>query len=489
MDVDDLDLVMTVAALLLLTAIGASRLSSRLGVPALVLFLGIGMLAGSDGLGGLEFDDYELAQGVGIVALAFILFSGGYDTNWRSVRPEIPRAIGLATIGVLVTAGVTGVIAAEVLDVSGGTGLLLGAVVTSTDAAAVFAVLRGSGIGLKRGLKPLLELESGFNDPMAVFLTLACIELIEHEDATWYGQIPLFVSEMAVGAAVGLAFGLGAVVLINRLRLQYEGLYPVLLIAVVLAVFGVAALLHGSGFLAVYLAGLVLGNARLVHQRSMGRFADGLAWLMQITMFLVLGLLVFPSDVLEIAGSALVVALGLIVLARPLAVTLVLAVTRANVRDIAFVSWVGLRGAVPIILATFPLVEGVEHADLVFNVVFVIVVTSVLLQGSTLPIVARWLGVAEPPEPPTPSIDDLVDDADNALELHQLSIPQGAYAIGRQIVELDLPSDALIVLIRRGQDNVVPQGSTVLAAADQLTLIAGEESLHGVRRTLLGDPH
>ena len=207
MDVDDLDLVMTVAALLLLTAIGASRLSSRLGVPALVLFLGIGMLAGSDGLGGLEFDDYELAQGVGIVALAFILFSGGYDTNWRSVRPEIPRAIGLATLGVLVTAGVTGVIAAEVLDVSLGTGLLLGAVVSSTDAAAVFAVLRGSGIGLKRGLKPLLELESGFNDPMAVFLTLACIELIEHEDATWYGQIPLFISEMAVGAAVGRRSG------------------------------------------------------------------------------------------------------------------------------------------------------------------------------------------------------------------------------------------------------------------------------------------
>jgi cell volume regulation protein A len=486
MDVDDIDVMMTVAALLLLTAIGASRLSSRLGVPALVLFLGIGMIAGSEGVGGLEFDDYELAQGVGIVALAFILFAGGYDTHWRTVKPQVPRAIALATVGVLITAGVTGVIAAEVLDVSLGTGLLLGAVVSSTDAAAVFAVLRGSGIGLKRGLKPLLELESGFNDPMAVFLTLACIELIEHDDATWYGQIPLFISEMAVGAVVGLAFGRAAVILVNRLRLEYEGLYPVVLIAVVLAVFGVADLLHGSGFLAVYIAGLVLGNARLVHQRSLGRFADALAWLMQIAMFLVLGLLVFPSDVLEIAGSALVVSLVLVVLARPVAVALVLGMMRTRPRDIAFVAWVGLRGAVPIILATFPLVEGVEHADLVFNVVFFIVVTSVLVQGSTLPLVARWLGVAEPPEATPASIDDLVDDAENGLELHQLSIPPGAGAIGRQIVDLDLPSDALIVLIRRGQDNVVPQGSTVLAAADQLTLIAGEDSLRDVQRMLLG---
>jgi cell volume regulation protein A len=487
MDVDDIDVVMTVAALLLLTAIGASRLSSRLGVPALVLFLGIGMLAGSEGIGGLEFDDYELAQGVGIVALAFILFAGGYDTQWRNVKSQVPRAIALATVGVLITAGLTGVIAAAVLDVSLGTGLLLGAVVSSTDAAAVFAVLRGSGIGLKRGLKPLLELESGFNDPMAVFLTLACIELIQHEDATWYEQIPLFLGEMAVGAVVGLVFGRAAAMLVNRLRLEYEGLYPVVLIAVVLAVFGVADLLHGSAFLAVYLAGLVLGNARLVHQRSLGRFADALAWLMQIAMFLVLGLLVFPSDVLEIAGSALLISLALVVFARPVAVALVLGVMRANARDIAFVAWVGLRGAVPIILATFPLVEGVEHADLLFNVVFFIVLTSVLLQGSTLPLVARWLGVAEPPEPATQSIDDLVDDAANALELHQLSIPPGAGAIGRQIVDLDLPSDALIVLIRRGQENVVPQGSTVLVAADQLTLIAGEESLHDVRQRLIGE--
>jgi potassium/hydrogen antiporter len=286
---------------------------------------------------------------------------------------------------------------------------------------------------------------------------------------------------------LGLAFGRAAVLLVNRLRLEYEGLYPVVLIAVVLAVFGVADLLHGSGFLAVYIAGLVLGNARLVHQRSLGRFADALAWLMQIAMFLVLGLLVFPSDVLDIAGSALLISLALVVLARPVAVALVLGVMRANARDIAFVGWVGLRGAVPIILATFPLVEGVEHADLVFNVVFFIVLTSVLLQGSTLPLVARWLDVAEPSEPASPSIDDLVDDAENALELHQLSIPQGAGAIGRQIVDLDLPSDALIVLIRRGQENVVPQGSTVIAAADRLTLIAGEESLHDVGHRLLGE--
>jgi cell volume regulation protein A len=365
--------------------------------------------------------------------------------------------------------------------------MLLGAVVSSTDAAAVFSVLRGSGVGLKRGLGPLLELESGLNDPMAVFLTIACIDLIAHDDIAWYEEIPLFAIEMVVGAVVGLVFGRLAVALINRLRLEYEGLYPVVLIAVVLAVFGVADLLHGSGFLAVYLAGLTLGNARLVHQRSLGRFADALAWLMQITMFLVLGLLVFPSDVLDIAGSALLISLALIVVARPIAVGLVLGVMRVGLRDIVFVAWVGLRGAVPIILATFPFVEGIEHADLVFNVVFVIVVTSVLVQGSSLPLVARSLGVAESPEPVTPSIDDLVDDVDNAIELHHVSIPQGAGSIGRQIVDLDLPSDALIVLIRRGQENLVPQGSTVLAASDQLTLIAGEDSLPDVERALRED--
>src|SRR3954454_6256661 len=209
MDVDDIDVVMTVAALLLLMAIGASRLSSRLGVPALVLFLGIGMLAGSQGVGGIEFDDYEVAQAVGIVALAFILFAGGYDTHWRTARPQLPNAIALATVGVLITAGLTGLIAHAVLDVSLGTSMLLGAIVSSTDAAAVFAVLRGSGVGLKRGLRPLLELESGLNDPMAVFLTIACIELISHDDVAWYDEIPLFLAEMLVGAAVGLVLGRG----------------------------------------------------------------------------------------------------------------------------------------------------------------------------------------------------------------------------------------------------------------------------------------
>lgn len=478
---------MAAVAVLMLLGVGASKVSSRLGVPALLLFLLLGMLAGSEGVGGIEFDDFELAQGIGVVALAFILFAGGFDTEWGEVRPVAGRALLLATLGVFVTAVVSGAFAAWVLGISLTAGLLLGAIISSTDAAAVFSVLRSRSVGLRGQLRPLLELESGSNDPMAVFLTLGFLELLTEPDTPLLELVPVFVMQMAVGGLVGFALARGAILAINRIRLEYEGLYPVVMIALVLLTYGGAALLGGSGFLAVYVCGLVMGNGRFLHRKSLMRFADGLAWLMQIAMFLVLGLLVFPSDVLPVAGEALLVSLVLILVARPVAAGLVLLLTRFGVRETAMVSWVGLRGAVPIVLATFPLVEGVEQADLIFNVVFFIVLTSVLLQGTTIPTVARWLHVDAPLPEPRPYMLDVVEAGNGTTELHELVVPLDAPAAGQQLVDLRLPPGALVVLISRGDEFVVPQGSTVLRPDDNVLLLADETTLADARRLLTGD--
>ncbi|HVM51811.1 MAG TPA: potassium/proton antiporter [Acidimicrobiales bacterium] len=477
---------MAATAVLALLGVGASKVSSRLGVPALLLFLVLGMLAGSEGVGGIDFADYQLAQSIGIVALAFILFSGGLDTQWREVRPVVGKGILLATVGVFVTAVVAGSFASWVLGVSLTAGLLLGAIISSTDAAAVFSVLRSRSVGLRGSLRPLLELESGSNDPMAVFLTIGFLELLTKPDTAVIELVPIFALQMVVGAVFGWVLAKGAVVAINRVRLEYEGLYPVVMIALVLLIYGSAAVLGGSGFLAVYVAGLVMGNSRFLHKKSLVRFADGLAWLMQIAMFLVLGLLVFPSHVLPVAGRALLVSLVLIFVARPLGTGAVLLLTRYGTRETAMVSWVGLRGAVPIVLATFPLVEEVPQADLIFNVVFFIVLTSVLLQGTTIPLVARWLRVDAPLAPRRPHLLDVVESGSGTTDLHELVVVDGSPAAGVQLVDLRLPPGALVVLVSRAERFVVPQGSTILEAGDNVLLLADAASLPHARRLIVG---
>lgn len=478
---------MAAAAALILLGVLASKVSDRLGVPALLLFLAIGMLAGSEGVGGIDFDDFELAQTVGIIALAFILFSGGLDTDWTSVRPVLVPGLLLATVGVAITAVITGLAVAWVFDMSLTSGLLLGSIVSSTDAAAVFAVLRSRHVSLAGLLRPLLELESGSNDPMAVFLTLAFLEFVTDSDATLIEFVPLFVLQMGVGAVAGYVLARVSIVVINRLRLRYEGLYPVVLIAVVLMTYGATASLGGSGFVAVYVAGITIGNAKFIHKKSLMRFADGLAWLMQITMFLVLGLLVFPSDLWPVAGRALLICAALIVVARPVATVAVLAFTRFGARETALVSWVGLRGAVPVVLATFPLVEDAPHAHTIFNVVFFIVLVSVLVQGTTIPTVARWLGVDAPLSQRRPSPMEFVEPGYGGKDLYDILIPDGSPAAGRRLVELHLPSGSLVVLITRGEESIVPQGSTVLQPGDAVMLLADQESLPDARAALEGD--
>ena len=473
-----------IAAVLLVLAISASKASAKLGIPSLLLFLAVGMLAGSDGPGGIELDDYQLVQSVGVVALAFILFVGGLDTRWNDVRPALGHGIALATFGVAVTALTVGVFATAIFGMSLTEGILLGAIISSTDAAAVFSVLRSRGVGLRGQLRPLLELESGSNDPMAVFLTIATIELLTEPGTTALDLLPMFAQQMALGAVLGYLAGRAAVGAINRVRLDYEGLYPVLGVAVVLLAYSTTAALGGSGFLAVYVAGVTMSTQSFVHKRSLLRFHDGLAWLMQIVMFLALGLLVFPSDLPAVAGRALLMAGVLILVARPLAVLLTLIPMRFPVRDTALVSWVGLRGAVPIILATFPLVEGLPQSDTVFNTVFFITIASVLVQGTTIPAAAKLLGVSAPPPPATAHLAELIPAGAITKDLVEMALPGSARAAGRQIVELGLPKGVLVVLVSRDDDVIVPQGGTVLEPGDRLLVLVDEDAAGDVRELL-----
>jgi cell volume regulation protein A len=474
--------ILVIAAILLLLGVVASKASSKLGIPALLLFLLIGMLAGSEGPGRIPFDDASLAQSVGIVALAFILFAGGLDTHWQSVSRIIWQGLSLATVGVLITAVLMGWFATVILGLPWLQGLLLGSIVSSTDAAAVFSVLRSKNIALKGRIQPLLEFESGSNDPMAVFLTLGLISLLIHPAESSVELIPMFFRQMLIGAALGYGLGKLAVLLINWLKLDGEGLYSALTVSIVLLTYGATASLGGSGFLAVYLAGIVMGNSDFVHRRSLTRFHDGLAWLMQIAMFLVLGLLVFPSRLLPVMGAAVLMALFLVVVARPLSVFASLAFARVGLRQKVLISWTGLRGSVPIILATFPLPAGTPNADLYFPIVFFIVLISVLLQGTTIQWVARKLGLQRPsPEKDRRFPLDILPAGENKSQLAEITIPEYSSAAGRRVVDMHLPRSVHVMLITRGNDYLVPRGSTTLKAGDVLQVLGDPEALIEVR--------
>jgi cell volume regulation protein A len=382
---------------LIILSILTIKLSNRFGIPSLVLFLAIGMLAGSDGLGGLTFDDPSLVRSLGITALVLILFSGGLDTEWTAVRPIVWQGLSLSTIGVLITALLIGMFVAWVQGFTFLEGLLLGAIVSSTDAAAVFMVLRARRTKIPRRLIQLLEFESGSNDPMAVVLTIALIRLLM-EPSTSFGELVVFfVMQMGVGTAIGIAMGEIMRRSFNALDLELEGIYPVLSVALALLTYGLTDYLDGSGFLAVYLAGLVMARKPFTHQQSVLHFHDGLAWLMQVTMFLALGLQVFPARLVPIAGVGILVSLFLIFIARPASVHAALAFSPMSFREQTLVAWAGLRGAVPIILATFPIVAGVEKADLIFHMVFFIALTSVVMQGTAIPLLTRILKIGSPP--------------------------------------------------------------------------------------------
>lgn len=476
-----LELQLLILAILLFVSILVSKISDRAGVPALLLFLAIGMLAGSDGPGGIYFDNAVVAQAIGVICLAIILFSGGLDTEWHSVRPVLSVGVTLAIAGVLLTALIVGVAAYYLLDFSLLEGLLLGSIVSSTDAAAVFSILRSRGVSLKGRLRPLLELESGSNDPMAIFLTVSVIQLLLNPGLSPFQLIPFFIEQMGIGALVGIGIGWLSTRLFNRINLGYEGLYPVLGIAVALLIYGLAGALGGSGFLAVYLGGLLLGSSEFIHRRSLLRFFSGLSWLTQITMFLTLGLLVFPSQLPFVAGQGLIIAAILMLIARPLGVFLSLIPFRLKPVEKIFIAWVGLRGAAPIVLATFPLLAGISRSDTLFHLVFFVVLTSVLLQGPSIPFVARLLGVNAPliSRPYDPIEPGPAGGFRN--QLRDIIIPAGSSVAGKRIVDLHLPASFLVILVDREGEFIIAGGGTELHAGDRLLVISDEEAYNQVQ--------
>lgn len=468
---------------LLLASLVVSRLGGRLGIPGLLLFLGVGMLAGSDGIG-IQFGDYRLAQALGMVALCFILFQGGLGTDWGHTRPVVKKGVSLATIGVLVTAGVMATFAHYILHWEWLPAWLLGAIVSSTDASAVFSVLKERHLGLKGEIAPLLEFESGGNDPMAVFLTIGILELMAHPGASVATILPLFLKEMVLGAVLGVLLGRGALWALNRFQLQFEGLYSVLSLALALTIFSLTAVLGGSGFLAIYIAGVIVGNAEFIHKRTILSFHDGLAWIMQVVMFLTLGLLVNPHDLLPTAGLAIASALVLVFVARPISVYLGLALSNMPLNERSMVAWVGLRGAVPIVLATFPLVAGIPEAHKLFNIVFFIVLISVLLQGTTLTWVAQRLGVRQalPQKTEYPITYTPTGHSQNAMT--EVLVRAGSEAAGKRIMDLKLPPDTLVILINRGGEFLIPKGPTELMIGDKVLVLAGGEDLQQVQHKL-----
>ena len=464
------------SAVLLLLSLMASNASGRFGVPALLVFLVVGMLAGSDGPGGIYFDDPWLAQLIGVIALIFIIFAGGFDTQWKNVKPVLKPGLILATAGVLLTTLILSVIVLYLTDLSIKQSLLLGAIVSSTDAAAVFAVLRSRNVRLKESLKSLLEFESGSNDPMAVFLTILVTAIAVGEQKTVLDFIMMFVRQMSIGLIFGFAAGKLLIYLIRRISFDYEGLYPVLTMATVVLSYGITSSLGGSGILAVYIMGLVLAHADFAHKRTLLNFHEGLAWLMQIVMFLTLGLLVFPSQLPSIMFAGLAIAFALIFVARPLSVYLLLFKSKLANKEKILISWVGLRGAVPIVLATFPLLAHVPQANTIFNIVFFVILTSTLIQGPSIPYLARLLKL----DLPTPARQRSPLEFERTEKLNadllDILIPKGSNVIGKRLKEIALPEGALIILINRNDEYLVPKGSTVFEEADILFALVDKES-------------
>ncbi|MEQ8514530.1 MAG: potassium/proton antiporter, partial [Chromatocurvus sp.] len=430
-------------------------LSDRLGFPLLLLFLLVGMLAGEDGIGGIEFDSFETAFLASNLALAIILLDGGLRTQMDTFRTALAPAGVLSTIGVLLTAAVVAVATMLLLEVDWRLGLLLGAIVGSTDAAAVFSLLRQSSIALNDRVRATLEIESGANDPMAIFLVLLCLQFITVADsaAQPLAIAGLFLTQFGIGAAAGLIGGQALARLISRMRLA-EGLYALLVAAGGIVIFASVNHVGGSGFLAVYLTGIIVGNSRGRATEHVKLAMDGLAWLAQAGLFLILGLLVKPSNLLDYLGVSLLIAGVLMFLARPLAVFLCLLPFRFPVREMSYISWVGLRGAVPIVLAIFPVMAGVAESQVLFNVTFVVVLASLVIQGTSIPRVAQWLKVLIPYRTRPIDSHELWIGSDTTVELLAFTVEPGAAAVGAQparLQRLDAPGLQLVQLVRDGR--------------------------------------
>lgn len=473
------------AATFLIVGVLTTKFSSRLGVPSLVLFIMVGIIMGSDVLGLIYFDNAQLAQMIGILALVIILFEGGIQTSWKSVKPVIIPSLSLATVGVLLTSGIVAVAAKFILDLGWVESILFGAIVGSTDAAAVFAVLKGQNI--KPRIAATLEAESGSNDPMAVLLTISAIELIMNPQASVISMIGLFFVQIIVGFILGVLFGRLAVYALNRINLDSSGLYPVFATAFALLTYGFTAFLNGSGLLAVYIAAIIIGNAEsIAYKHSIFRFSEGFAWMMQILMFIILGLLVFPSELFtwDILSKGLIMSLILMLIARPIAVYLSTIKMNYTNNERIFLSWAGLKGAVPIVLATYPLLADVEGSHLIFNVVFFVVLISCLVHGSTVTILAKKLGLTGPKKTTPMHSLELVSLGKADAEMLEYEIEDDAIIVGKTIVEISFPEGTLVNAIIRNDKLVTPTGNTVIEQGDFLYILSSRKNVKTIMRLL-----
>jgi len=468
----DAELILVAGALLAAGIVGA-LLADRIRIPGLLLFLGLGMLAGSEGIGGIEFDDAELARTLGTIALVLILFEGGLTAGWSEIRPVLGTAASLATVGTAVTAALAGLAAMWIFDLSALEGMLVGAAVAATDSAAIFAVLRRST--LKKRLARSLEGESGMNDPVALLLVIGFIEWIQEPGYGFADMAGLLVLKLALGAAIGVAIGRLAVAGLNRVRLPTDGIYPVATIAIAGLAYGLAEIAYGSGLLATYLTALALGSSSIPARRTIVAFHEGVGWVAQIGLFILLGLLVFPSTLGDVAVEGLALSAALILVARPLAAFAATVFAPLNLRERAMLGWAGLRGATPIWLATFPVVAGVGAGEQLFAIVFFVVVTSTLVQGASFEPLAKRLGLTtdEPAIPRRLLESGRIRRMGGDVVSYRLR--HGAAAAGHLVRELGLPREALVNVIVRNGRAIPPRGSTELREGDELhVLVRGE---------------
>lgn len=479
--------ILLIGSILLFVSIVVGKTGYRFGVPALLLFLLVGMLFGSDGLG-LQFHNAKIAQFIGMVALSVILFSGGMDTKFKEIRPILSPGIVLSTVGVFLTALFTGLFIWYLSGMSWTnihfpliTSLLLASTMSSTDSASVFAILRSQKMNLKHNLRPMLELESGSNDPMAYMLTIVLIQFIQSDGMGTGNIIGSFIIQFLVGAAAGYILGKLAILILNKINIDNQSLYPILLLSFVFFTFAITDLLRGNGYLAVYIAGMMVGNHKITFRKEIATFMDGLTWLFQIIMFLMLGLLVNPHEMIEVAVVALLIGVFMIVIGRPLSVFLcLLPFRKITLKSRLFVSWVGLRGAVPIIFATYPVVANVEGSNMIFNIVFFITIVSLIVQGTSVSFVARLLHLSTPLEKTGNDFGvELPEEIDT--DLSDMTITMEMLNEADTMKDMNLPKGTLVMIVKRGDEFLIPNGTLKLHVGDKLLLISEKNKQETVK--------
>lgn len=472
--------ILLLSGIILLICVSSSKLLYKLGIPTLLIFLVFGMLMGSDGPGGIYFDNAELAGQISTLALVFIMFYGGFGVSWKAAKPILPQAGLLATVGVVLTAALVGVFAHFVLGFGFWQALLLGSVISSTDAASVFSILRSKKLNLKDGLASVLELESGSNDPMAYMLTIVCITMLTRTEQV--SPVLYLIRQFLLGAGIGVVFSMFFSWLLRKVKLEIDGLYSIFVAAIALSGYALADVAGGNGFLAVYIVGIMLGNSRIPHRRSLVHFFDGISWLAQIILFFTLGLLVFPSQLPGVFWTGLLAALFLTFVARPLAVAAILSWFKTPWKHQLFISWAGLRGAASIVFAAYALIANIDVSNQIFNIVFFIALFSVLLQGAAMPRAARLLGIVDQTDTVSRTFSDY-EYEDNA-HLFEATVEKNSPIRDLSIMDSGIPEEILIVMIRRKGKAVVPKGSTVMREGD--VLVFSGTDIEGFSKYLKG---